>query len=71
MTSQEKYTDKAIGLLEDTKGEKNQITEMWKSLGADVRTAFDSQALIELKTRYCQEFKCLFCTIGHEILGKQ
>lgn len=70
MTGQERYTDKAIDLLEDTKGEQNHITQMWKSLGADVRTAFDTQALIELKTRYCQEFKCLSCTIGHEILGK-
>lgn len=68
-TNQEIYIDKAITFLEDTQGEKNNITDMWQSLGVDTQTAFDTQALIELKTHYCQEFRCLSCKIGHEIFG--
>ncbi len=69
-TGQEVYIDKAITLLEDTKGENNNIIYQWKSLGLSAKSALDTQALLELKTHYCQEYKCLSCKIGHEILGK-
>ena len=33
-----------------------------------VDSAFDSQALIQLKKNYCDEKKCLCCSIGHKVL---
>lgn len=70
MTDQQKYIDKAVTFLEETQAEKNRITQMWTSLGMEIRSALDSQAWIELKTQYCQEFRCLSCRIGHEILSQ-
>lgn len=66
----QKYIDKAIQILENSKGETNTITQLWKTLGISTNTAFDTQALIHLKNNYCSEYKCLSCKIGHEIMGK-
>jgi Protein of unknown function (DUF2851) len=63
----EEFIDKAIYFLEHTKGEKNTITEEWKKLGIKSSSAYDSQALIHLKTQYCDHFQCMQCKIGHEI----
>lgn len=64
----EQYADKAIHWIESLKAENNHIVQLWKSAGVKVKTAFDSQSLIHLKTKYCDEFKCLQCKIGHEIM---
>ncbi len=60
--------DKALALLEQLLGERNSVVEGWKRLGLDVRTAYDSQALLHLKKNYCDEKKCLRCRIGHKVL---
>ncbi len=60
--------DKALALLEQIPAEKNSIVAGWKSLGLDVQTAYDSQALLHLKKNYCDEKKCLRCRIGHKVL---
>lgn len=69
-SSEEKCIDMAIKLLEDIGSEKNSIIDHWKQLGIPSKTAFDSQALIHLKNNYCNEFKCLSCKIGNEIMNK-
>jgi hypothetical protein len=33
-----------------------------------INTAFESQALLELKNNYCDYKKCLQCGIGNKIL---
>lgn len=70
INDEQKYIEKAIQILENTTGETNTITKLWKSLGVTTKTAFDTQALIHLKQNYCHEHKCLSCKIGHEIMGK-
>ena len=50
------------------KPENNSVVNQWKKLGVKVNSAFESQALIELKTNYCNEKKCLICSIGKEVL---
>ncbi|WP_375581088.1 DUF2851 family protein [Marivirga tractuosa] len=65
---EEKYMDKAIGLLNDLKAEKNYITKKFEDLGEDLKSAFDSQAMIQLHNEYCQPKKCLDCSIGLSIL---
>lgn len=62
------YIDRAIALLEQLPAEKNRLTEGWNALGLGVRTAFDSQASIELYNEFCSVKKCLSCQIGAGLL---
>ena len=64
----EAIKDKAIQYLEKIKPEKNTITEQWKKYGVLNKSALDSQALIELKNNYCNNFKCLQCAVGNSVL---
>ncbi|MCB0773894.1 MAG: DUF2851 family protein [Flavobacteriales bacterium] len=58
------WTDRAITLLERLPAEENSITRMWRGIGVEAANAGQSQALIELKDRWCTERKCLRCAIG-------
>ena len=62
------YIDRAIALLEQLPAEKNRLTDGWDALGLGVRTAFDSQASIELYNEFCTVKKCLSCQIGAGLL---
>lgn len=62
--------ESAIDILESTPPEKNSIIALWSGFSMTVKSASDSQALIELKTNYCDVKKCLFCGIGKSILSK-
>ncbi len=62
-------SDYAIQLLEELPPENNEILKKWNKFGIKAKNAFDSQALIELKTRYCDKRKCTDCMIGHKILS--
>ncbi len=66
----QEYCDRAIDHLDRVKPEKNKITEKFKSLGVQCKTAVDSQALIQLKKEYCDYKKCASCAIGSRILKK-
>ena len=66
------YCERALTFLDEMKGEKNHILTTWQECGLDVRTAGDSQALIQLKKEYCDKKDCLRCRIGYEFLkGRQ
>lgn len=67
-TQNEKTKENALDLLRSIKAESNNIIKKWTSLGLSSKTAFDSQAIIQLKTQYCDRFKCLDCQIGLSIL---
>ena len=60
---------KAIDVLENLKPELNKITRKFVQLGFDNSSAFDSQGLINLKTKYCDLRQCLKCKIGFSILN--
>ncbi len=64
------YIDKAIKFLNELKSEKNFITKKYQALGASLRSAFDSQAYIQLHNAYCMPKKCLSCSVGLSILRK-
>ena len=59
---------RALALLEELPPESNVILEGWSILGVNARNAFQTQALIHLKTRYCDQKRCLECAIGTSIL---
>ncbi len=64
----EELVDKALKLLESVKAENNAIIKKWNELGVKTNNAMQTQSLIELKTNYCSQKKCLNCGIGNKIL---
>jgi hypothetical protein len=60
--------EKAIKWLDELPLEKNNITVQWAEAGASNKNAFDSQSLIELKTQYCDQRRCLECAIGNSLM---
>lgn len=65
----ETYKERAIAFMEEIKPEQNTIIKKWKDVGIDVKNASQTQALIELKKSYCNNFKCLQCAIGNQLLN--
>ncbi|HYG53022.1 MAG TPA: DUF2851 family protein [Flavobacteriales bacterium] len=64
-------TERCIDLLEALPCEQNTAVNTYKKAGVEAKTAFDSQALIELKNNFCTKKKCLTCAIGLHILKKE
>ncbi|HEY6900089.1 MAG TPA: DUF2851 family protein [Puia sp.] len=64
------YREKALRWLREEKAERNSILDHWQRLGVSVRTAADSQSLLELKKSYCGARNCLNCAIGQSLLGR-
>ena len=62
--------DRAFDFLEQLKAENNHIIRMWQQVGLPVKTAGDSQALIQLKKEYCDKKECLRCRFGYEYLKR-
>lgn len=62
------YKEKALKWLEQTAAETNSITKGFFKLNIKNKTAYDSQALIELKNEYCNKKRCLECGVGNYLL---
>ncbi len=60
--------DKALMWLEALPAEANSVISRWSALGATPESAFESQALLQLKNRYCNLKRCLQCHIGTKIV---
>lgn len=69
-TGNERLYSRALGLLESLPAEKNSIIAQWNSFGPLARTAFDSQALLQLSFEYCRDRRCEECLVGKQILDK-
>ncbi len=65
---QQYYIDRSLKLLESLPGEHNNIIADFDGLGVKANSAFESQALLELKNYYCNYKKCLQCSVGNKIL---
>lgn len=64
----ERFKELAIELLEKTKAEDNKVIRQWKKQGVQVKTAYDSQALLALFRYHCSRKKCLSCGVGMKLL---
>lgn len=64
----ELYKLKALQWIECLLPEKNTITTGFQQLKIKNKSAYDSQALIQLKNKYCNLKRCLECAIGNQIL---
>ncbi len=62
------FLDLAIELLEKLPPETNSVTDTWKKYGLKCQNAADSQGALEWMQSYCNQRKCLHCSIGMSIL---
>ncbi len=60
--------EKAMAWMAAIPPEINTITQEWQQLGIANHHAHQSQALIELKTQYCNAKRCLDCAVGNALL---
>ena len=64
----DEFMNTAIDLLQIISAEKNHIVSEWTKAGISIKSAFDSQAAIELRNNYCKSRRCLECNIGMKLI---
>ena len=64
----ERLSDEAIEMLYAVSPEDNRLTRLFADTKIRHDSAFVSQALIQLRRRYCETSDCLRCRIGHRAL---
>lgn len=57
-------------LLKSISSENNTVIRSWDKIIGMNRNAFYSQALIEQQNEFCLRKKCLFCSIGRNLLSE-
>jgi hypothetical protein len=62
------YCERALRLLETCDAESNSIITGWKKFEMVPPNAYETQALLQLKNEYCNNFRCLDCAVGGKIL---
>ena len=65
---QKQSSKEIIELIEAIQPEKNIVIDKFSAIGVDVKNAFETQSLLQLKKEYCDEKKCLQCAIGIHLL---
>jgi len=65
---QEAYKEKAVHWLQELTAERNTVTDNFVQLSVINKSAYDSQALLELKHEYCDQKRCLQCAVGNALL---
>ena len=68
MRGEDVFKNKALRLLEALPPEQNAIIAAWANLGVEAKSAYQTQALLQLKNVYCDRKRCLECAIGAAIL---
>lgn len=68
-TKDQNYKDQALRLLEIVPPEKNKLITKWKESKVDAINASNTQALLHLKNKYCDQYRCLSCSIGNKIMA--
>lgn len=58
-------------MLSQLPRENNRIVNIFCNGGMECPDAHTSQAMIQLRTQYCTQHKCLYCRIGHRWLATQ
>ena len=66
---QEEFRERALTFLDNIAAEDNIITQEWKTAGINLRSAFESQAVIQLRNEYCRKRRCLDCRIGSKLIS--
>jgi len=61
--------DVILNIIQQLPSEKNSIITKFNSLREVSTSAFQSQALLQLKNEYCSKNKCLQCAIGSSLIS--
>lgn len=69
-TNKHTLCDKSLDWLNTIKAEKNTVINNWGKLKIEPQSAYESQALLELKHNYCDKKQCLNCRIGNFLLKR-
>jgi len=67
---EEEKCERAMKFLERIPAEDNKVIRMWKEHGIQPTHAGHSQALLQLKTFYCEPKNCVICSIGQTLITK-
>ena len=59
---------RSIEFLSQLPAEKNAVITRWEKSGVRAVSALDSQALLQLRSNYCQKKQCLRCRVGSMII---
>lgn len=70
-TLDDDLTDRAIRLLEDIPAEDNRYIKLWNCRHRTARTAYESQALIQLTTEYCMKERCAECPLAEKLTRRR
>ncbi|OUR90349.1 hypothetical protein A9Q87_13740 [Flavobacteriales bacterium 34_180_T64] len=62
--------DHIFTIIKEVSSEKNTIVSAFNKLKPITNSALESQALIQLKTEYCDKNRCLQCVIGNALITK-
>ncbi len=62
--------EELIALISQIKPEKNTIITKYNTLKPKATNAMNTQALIQLKSEYCEKHACLQCEVGNWLIGK-
>ena len=68
---QPQHLDSALELLDSLPPENNMTIRKWEGLSTTIKNASYSQGLLQLKRVYCDEKKCLHCSVGLKILKEE
>ncbi|MEO0731898.1 MAG: DUF2851 family protein, partial [Bacteroidota bacterium] len=66
-----RFQKRAVTLLAALPPEDNKVMRRWAGLGFAPETAAESQALLQLKTAYCDKTRCTECAIGCHLLAQR
>lgn len=66
----ERLKERAITSMHAIVPEENETTRFFSEHGVHCTSAAHSQALIQLRTNYCNHKKCVLCNIGRTIIAK-
>jgi len=59
-----------LDLLGSITPEKNAVIDKFRQFKVDVKSAYDTQSLLQLKNEYCTHKRCLQCAVGLELLKR-
>lgn len=66
VTRKDELKIRALDMLERLPSESNRLVRRWTAMGVNSRSAYDSQALIEL-SHMCDEGRCDECPLGKQM----
>ncbi len=60
--------DSALELLQQMPAEENRVIANWRNCGWKIEHAGQTQGLLHLKKKYCDQRRCMHCAIGLQVL---